>query len=117
MNSQAAQPIKYTTSRSGQPLCLCHDMPRCPEQATVEINVNELEHITELLHILDVFLRHTNTIGDHLAGYLRATKRDRPQPPTGTSYDANLRIDQVSFTAHALRRHQPTTAEIAAGHR
>jgi hypothetical protein len=46
---------------------------------------------------------------DRLADYLHTTGRDKPQPPDGTGHTANLLIDQVSFTAHALRvhRHKP----------
>ena len=46
----------------------------------------------------DGFLRHTDGIADHLAHYLHVTRRD----PDRAGYDANLLIDQVSFTAHAL---------------
>jgi hypothetical protein len=106
MNTQPAQPIPADSPQSDQSLCLCHDTPDCPEQATVEINANELARIAELLDVLDGFLRHGNTVGDHLADYLRATTDNHPHR---TSYDANLLIDQVSFTAHNLRahRHQP----------
>jgi hypothetical protein len=38
--------------------------------------------------------------------YLHATGRDRPQPQERAGYDANLVIDLVSFTAHALRVHR-----------
>ena len=109
MNIQPAQQIPANNPPSDKSLCLCHDTPDCPDQATVEINANQLALITELLDLLDGFLRHTNTIGNYLADYLRATGRDHPQPPHQTSYDANLLIDQVSFTAHALRtrRQQP----------
>jgi alpha-D-ribose 1-methylphosphonate 5-triphosphate diphosphatase PhnM len=86
-------------------------MLNCPEQATVEINANQLARITELLDILDGFLRHSNTVADHLADYLRATGRDHPQLPHGTSYDANLLIDLVSFTAHAPRAHRQESIE------
>ena len=62
-----------------------------------------------LLDLLDGFLRHADGIADHLADYLHATGRDHPQPPHWAGYDANLLIDQVSFTTHALRvhRHKP----------
>ncbi|WP_204079748.1 hypothetical protein [Mycobacterium riyadhense] len=41
-----------------------------------------------------------------LADYLHATGRDQPQPPDWAGYNANLLIDQVSFTAHSLRAHR-----------
>ena len=63
----------------------------------------DLRKIKKLIDLLDGFLRHTNTIGNYLADYLRATGRDHPQPPHWAGYNANLLIDQVSFTAHALR--------------
>ena len=109
VNIQSAQQIPANSPQSDQSLCLCHDTPDCPEQATVEINANQLARITELLDVLDGFLRHAHAVSHHLADYLRATGRDHPHPPHWTSYDANLLIDQVSFTAHALRagRQQP----------
>jgi hypothetical protein len=75
----------------------------CPQQATVEININKLADIAELLDLLDGFLRRADGIADRLADYLHATGRDHPQPPHWTGYTANLLIDQISFTAHALR--------------
>jgi hypothetical protein len=30
-------------------------------------------------------------------------RRDHPHPPNRAGYDANLLIDQISFTAHSLR--------------
>ena len=111
MNIQPAQPVPANIPQSDQSLCPCHGTPDCPEQTTVEINANQLARIAELLNVLDGFLRHTNTIGDHLADYLRATGRDKPQPPHGASYDANLFIDQVSFTAHTLRAHRQQPLE------
>jgi len=106
MNIQPAQQVPANTAQSDQPLCLCHDTLDCPEQATVEINANQLARIAELLDVLDGFLRHANGIADQLADYLHATGHDHPQPPHWASYDANLLIDQVSFTAHALRAHR-----------
>lgn len=117
MNIQPAQQVPTDIPQSDQSPCLCHDTLDCPEQATVEISANQLARIAELLDVLDGFLRHGNTVGDHLADYLRATGRGHPQPPHGASYNANLLIDQVSFTAHALRAHRPTTARVSAGHR
>jgi hypothetical protein len=37
---------------------------------------------------------------------LHTTGRDHPQPPDWVGYTANLLIDQVSFTAHALQAHR-----------
>ena len=76
----------------------------CPENDTTPINTHQLANIAELLTLLDGFLRHTDIIADHLAHYLHATRRN--QPPNRARYDANLLIDQISFTAHSLRAHQ-----------
>ena len=99
MNTKPAQPI---TSRHQEPdqhsRCGYHYMLDCPEKATTPITTNQLAHIAELLALLDGFLRHTDGIADHLAHYLHVTRRD----PDRAGYDANLLIDQVSFTAHAL---------------
>jgi hypothetical protein len=112
MNTHFAQHIPANLPQSDQPLCPCHDTSNCPQRATVEINANQLERIAELLDVLDGFLRDTNLpISDHLADYLRATGHDRPQPPHWASYDANLLIDQVSFTAHPLRAHRQQPLE------
>lgn len=67
------------------------------------INAVQLAHIAELLDILDGFLRHADGVADELAIYLHATGRDHPQPPDWAGYNANLLLDQVSFTAHRLR--------------
>ena len=83
MNIQPAQHLPANTPQSDQSPCLCHDTPDCPEQATIEINANQLARIAELLDMLDGFLRHTNTVGDHLADYLHATGRDHPNHRTG----------------------------------
>src|SRR5882757_9797402 len=84
MNIQPAQQVPANTAQSDQPLCLCHDTLDCPEQATVEINANQLARIA-----------------DHLADYLRATGHDHPQPPHWASYDANLLIDPMPLTLQA----------------
>lgn len=89
MNDQPAQPI----SHNGQ-------------QATTTINTAQLADIAELLDILDGFLRNADDIADRLTDYLHTTGRDQPQLPDGASYNANLLIDQLSFTAHALRAHR-----------
>jgi hypothetical protein len=83
MNIQPAQQVPANIAQSDQSLCLCHDTPDCPEQTTVEINANQLARIAELLDVLDGFLRHANTVGDHLADYLRTTGRDHPRHRTG----------------------------------
>jgi hypothetical protein len=36
----------------------------CPEKATTPITTNQLVHITEILALLDGFLRHTDGIAD-----------------------------------------------------
>jgi hypothetical protein len=92
MNTQPAQPIP---GKGQQP---------DSDQATISINAAQLARIAELLDILDGFLRHADGVANRLADYLHATGRDRPQPPDWAGYDANLLIDQVSFTAHALGR-------------
>ncbi len=83
MNAQAAQQISIYTQRRNQSVCLCHDLPDCPAQATVEINATQLTRIAELLDLLDGFLRHTDGIADDLADYLHATGRDHPHPHMG----------------------------------
>jgi hypothetical protein len=93
MNIQPAQPIP---SNSQQPN---------PAQAITSINAAQLAHIAELLDIVDGFLRLGDGIAGHLADYLRATGRDQPQPPNWAGYNANLLIDQISFTADNLRLH------------
>ena len=57
-------------------------------------------------HVLDWFLRRADDIINRLADYLHATGRNHPHPPHWASYDTNLLIDQVSFTAHALHAHR-----------
>jgi hypothetical protein len=75
-------------------------------QGTTAINTAQLADIVELLDILDGFLRDADDIADRLADYLHTTGRDRPQPPDGAHYSANLLIDQVGFNAHSLRVHR-----------
>ncbi len=94
MNTQPAQPIP---SNGRQP----H-----PDRTAIPISAAQLAHIAELLDILDGFLRRADGIADQLADYLHATGRNHPQPPHQASYNANLLIDQVSFTAHSLRAHR-----------
>lgn len=111
MKRQLAQQVPADIPQSDQSLCLCHDTPDCPEQAIIEINANQLARIAELLNVLDGFLRSDNGVADRLADYLRVTGRDHPQPPHWARYDTNLLIDQVSFTAHALRAHRQEPLE------
>ena len=94
MNTQPAQPIPGNGQQLGS------------DQAALSINAAQLAHIAGLLDILDGFLRRSDGVADRLADYLHATGRDRPQLPDSTSYDANLLIDQVSFTAHSLAAHR-----------
>ena len=99
MNTRPAQPI---TDNGQHPDQQCNDID-CSDQAMTAINAAQLADIAELLDMLDGFLRRADGIADRLADYLRATGRDHPQPPHWAGYNANLLIDQVSFTAHALR--------------
>jgi hypothetical protein len=94
MNARPTQPIPGNSQHHN------------PDSATIPINAAQLADIVELLDILDGFLRRADGITDRLADYLHATGRDRAQPPDWASYDANLLIDQVSFTAHSLRAHR-----------
>lgn len=106
MNHQPAQAIPHDIHEPDHhSRCGCHYLADCPENDTTPINTHQLANIAELLALLDGFLRHTDTIADHLAQYLHATRRNH-QPPNGARYDANLLIDQISFTAHSLRAHQ-----------
>ena len=110
MNIPPAQLVPGDSQQPDQQsLCGCHDMLDCPDQTTTPINAVQLARVTELLDVLDGFLRRADGIADRLADYLHATGRDHPQPLHRADYDANLLIDQVSFTAHALRghRHKP----------
>ena len=52
MNIQPAQQVPANVPQSDQSPCLCHDTPECPDQATVEINANQLARIAELLDVL-----------------------------------------------------------------
>lgn len=60
------------------------------------ISAGELARISEMLTILDSFLR-SNSIAGLLTAHLRANGYDHP------GYDAALLIDQISFSAQALR--------------
>lgn len=73
--------------------------PRQPRPTATTISSDELVGIAKLLVIIDGFLR-SNSVPNLLADYLGAIGADHP------GYDAALLIDQVSFTARALRRHR-----------
>lgn len=77
-------------------------MNDCPEQATTVIAATQLTRAAELLDLLDGFLRTGNDVADSLRDYLDTTTADHPDRP---GYDANLVIDLVGLTAHALRNH------------
>jgi len=109
MNTQPAQQVPASITRSDQSLCLCHDVLDCPDQATVEINAAQLARIAELFDTLDGFLRRADGVADRLADYLHDTRHNHPYR---TGYDANLLIDQVSFTAHALRAHRQQPLQL-----
>jgi hypothetical protein len=114
MNIQPAHQVSADMRPDQQPVCLCHDMLNCPDQATVEINANQLARIAELLDMLDGFLRRADGVADRLSDYLHATRHNHPHR---SGYDANLLIDQISFTAPLPPRPPPTTARVSAGHR
>lgn len=106
MKTPPAQPVSANTLQPNPELWqLCHDGLGCREETTVEIDAAQLARIAELLDLLDGFLRSGNGVADRLADYLHITGGDRPQPHERAGYDANLVIDLVSFTAHALRVH------------
>ena len=69
-----------------------------PVDHLTDISATELAHIAELLSLIDEFLRH-DRVPELLATYQRTTGCSHP------GYDAAQLIDQISFTAHALRRH------------
>jgi hypothetical protein len=109
MNTQPVQHVSANRPKPDQqPVCLCHHMLDCPDQATVEINATQLTRVAELLDVLDGFLRSDNGVADHLADHLHAARHNHPHR---TDYDASLLIDQVSFTAHALRAHRQEPLE------
>ena len=102
-------PTRPTDSRqwpASRPTVPTPRQARLPRPSDDAINAAQLADIAELLDLLDGFLRHADGIADRLADYLHATGRDHPQPPHWAGYNANLLIDQVSFTAHALRAHR-----------
>ncbi len=68
----------------------------------------DLARIAELLASIDVFLR-SRAVPDVLAQHLRDIGSDHP------GYDAALLIDQISFTAHALRAHRRSAAPSRLG--
>jgi hypothetical protein len=70
-------------------------------QSPTTVSADELTRIAELLAIIDGFLR-SHQIPELLAQHLHDIGVDHP------GYDAALLIDQISFTAHALRAYRPT---------
>jgi hypothetical protein len=75
---------------------MTEDGPDWPADDLDSISAGELACIAELLIILDEFLR-SDPIAGLFAAHLRANGYDHPR------YDAALLIDQISFTARALR--------------
>lgn len=71
--------------------------------SSTTVSPDELVRIAELLAIIDGFLRSRPT-PDLLAQHLHNIGSDHPR------YDAALLIDQISFTAHALRTHRRTAS-------
>jgi hypothetical protein len=68
------------------------------------VGTDELARIAELLAIIDGFLR-SRPVPELLAEHLHDIGVDHP------GYDAALLIEQVSFTAHALRAYRRPTDE------
>lgn len=79
--------------------CPCHGVTDCPELTTIAIPAAQLADIAELLGVVDEFLRCRNGTADRLADFY--ARHGEPHP----AFVANNLIDQVSFTAAALRRH------------
>ena len=109
MNIQPAQQIPANSQHPDQRSVYATTCSTAPTKPPSRSTPPSSRDIAELLDLLDGFLRRADGIADRLADYLHATGHDHPQPPHWASYDANLLIDQVSFTAHALRanRQQP----------
>ena len=117
VNIQPTQQVPANSPQSNQqPLCLCHDRLDCPTQATVKINANQLADLSELLHLIDGFLRHAG-IADHLADYLHAHRtRPPPTPRLGRlPRQPAHRPDQ--FHRPRPARPPPTTATVNTRHR
>jgi hypothetical protein len=106
MNPPASTPDTNTDPGDSMKYSTRQPISNNGQQPTTPINTNQLADIAELLDILDEFLRHADDITDRLTDYLHTTGRDRPQPPDRANYNANLLIDQLSFTAHSLRAHR-----------
>ena len=75
--------------------------PQWARRAAPTISTDELVRIAELLATIDGFLR-SHPVPELLARYVHDVGSDHP------GYDAALLIDQISFTAHALRAYRPT---------
>ena len=73
-------------------------------QPPTTVSVDELAQISELMTTIDVFLR-SHPIPDLLTKHLRDMGSDHP------GYDTALLIDQISFTAHALRPYRGGSAQ------
>ena len=104
MDNEAGQRITEDCVNRRQLPCPRQDAPDRSEKA-MNINVHQLHDITELLEVIDGFLR-SDTIADHLTNYLHATGADQPRLPDGASYTTGLLIDRISLNAHMLRTHQ-----------
>jgi hypothetical protein len=80
------------------PLCPCHDAAGCPDEATVAINVRELDRLDDLLCEVDEFLRRGNGVAERLTDL--CARRGHPHPG---SAPATL-IDAVCFTTGPRHR-------------
>jgi hypothetical protein len=112
MNTKPAQHIPADSRQSDQSLCLCHDMHDCPEQT----NRRDQRQPARAHRRTPRPARRVPTPQHHQSATIWPTTsappgRDHPQPPHWDSYDANLLIDEVSFTAHALRTHRQEPLE------
>lgn len=80
--------------------CPCHDVLDCPDKATVTLPATELAEAADLLTVVDEFLRCGDGAAEKLACFYAHRGEAHPR------FTANNLIDQVSFTAAALRRHR-----------
>ena len=87
-----------TDQTTEAPLCPCHDAADCPDEATVAINVRELDRLGELLTEVDEFLRCGNGVADRLADFY--ARRGHPHP----RFAASTLIDAVCFTTGLRHR-------------
>lgn len=113
MKNRPAHPVPTNRPSAGQPVAFVdHGIPDCPDRTTVELSTAELARVAELFDLIDGFLRCGNGVTDRLTDYLHTSGRDHPRPQDQTSYDANLVIDLVSFTAHSLRGWRLASSEV-----